>query len=300
MGNSSLKIMKPRENIASDKTEGLNSQDLNRTLTVVGKVSENRLMLRLKEMERINSFLEKLIEQRTMRLREVIATNTKFLSILSHDLRSPFSSILCSLEIIKENLNNLNKCEIVNYIDIASDSANNTLNLLDNLLTWTIAQNNGKSFNPVKINLRELLKDEIDNISAPANQKQIKLNHSIAPNLIIAADIQMIRTVIRNLTSNAIKYTKTGGEINISALKREQYVEIAVKDNGIGMSRAAQRNLFKNDGFYSKTGTNHEKGTGLGLLLCKEFIELHGGKIWAESEIGKGSDFKFTLPLSTE
>ncbi|MBN2762826.1 MAG: HAMP domain-containing histidine kinase [Bacteroidales bacterium] len=288
--------MKPFENISFNRTEGLNSPDRHSTLTVVGKVSENQLMLRLKEMKRINSFLEKLIEQRTLRLREVIATNTKFLSILAHDLRSPFSSILCTLEIIKENLNNFNKSEIINYIDIASNSANNTLNLLDNLLAWTIAQNNGKSFNPVKINLRELLKDEIDNMNVAANQKQIMLNHSIAPNLNIAADTQMIRTVLRNLLSNAIKYTNTGGEINISALAREQYVEITVKDNGIGISRVAQRNLFKNDGFYSKTGTNNERGTGLGLLICKEFIEIHGGYIGVESIQGKGCKVIFTMP----
>ena len=288
--------MKSLGNISPDKTEGLNSPDLHRTLTVVGRVSENRLMLRLKEMERANSFLEKLIEQRTMRLREVIATNTKFLSILAHDLRSPFSSILCTLEIIKDNLNNFNKCEIVNYIDIASNSANNTLNLLDNLLAWTINQNNGKSFNPVKINLRGLLKDEINKMNTPANQKQIKLNYSVAPNLNIAADIQMIRTVLRNLISNAIKFTNTGGEITISALEREQFVEIAVKDNGIGISEEVQRNLFKNDGFYSEKGTNNEQGTGLGLLLCKEFIELHGGDIRVESIEGKGCKVIFTMP----
>jgi signal transduction histidine kinase len=288
--------MKSLENFSFDRTEGLNSLDLHRTLTVVGKGPENHLMSRLKEMERINSFLEKIIEQRTMRLREVIATNTKFLSILAHDLRSPFSSILCTLEIIKENLSNFNKCEIVNYIDIASNSANNTLNLLDSLLTWTIAQNNGKSFNPVKINLRGLIKDEIDNMNTPASHKEITLNHFIAPNLNIAADIQMIRTVLRNLITNAIKYTNTGGEITISALEREQYVEIAVKDNGIGISRAAQRNLFKNDGFYSETGTRNEKGTGLGLLLCKEFIELHGGDIRVESMQGKGCKVIFTMP----
>ncbi|MBN2862485.1 MAG: HAMP domain-containing histidine kinase [Bacteroidales bacterium] len=247
-------------------------------------------------MDRINSLLEKRIEKQTMKLREVIATNTKFLSILSHDLRSPFSSILCALEIVKDNLNNFNKCEIVNYIDIASNSANNTLNLLDNLLAWTIAQNNGKSFNPVKINLRGLVKDEIDTMNVQANQKQIMLNHSIAPSLNIAADLQMIRTVLRNLISNAIKYTNTGGEINIIALEREQYVEIAVKDNGIGISRVVQRNLFKNDGFHSGTGTNNEKGTGLGLLLCKEFIELHGGDIRIESKQGKGCKVIFTIP----
>jgi len=296
MGNPTLKMVKSGGNPAPDKNGDFNSPVQHRTLTVVGKVSENTLMLRLKEMERINTFLEKLIEQRTMRLREVIATNTKFLSILAHDLRSPFNSILCTLEIIKDNLDNCNKSEVVNFIDIASNSANNTLNLLDNLLAWTINQNNGKSFNPVKINLRGLVKDEIINMNTPANQKQIKLNHSIAPNLNIAADIQMIRTVLRNIINNAIKYTNNGGEINISALEREQYIEITVKDNGIGISRADQRNLFKSDGFYSKPGTNNEKGTGLGLLLCKEFIELHGGHIRVQSTVGRGCIVIFTIP----
>ena len=288
--------MKSLENISFDRTEGLNSPDLHSTLTVVGKGPENHLMSRLKEMKRINSFLEKLIEQRTMKLREVQATNTKFLSILAHDLRSPFSSILCTLEIIKDNLNNYNKGEIINYIDIASDSANNTLNLLDSLLSWTIAQNNGKSFSPVKINLRGLIKDEIDKMNTPANQKQIKLHHSIASNLNIAADIQMIRTILRNLIGNAIKYTNTGGEITISALERGKYIELAVKDSGIGISRAAQRNLFKNDGLYSETGTRNENGTGIGLLLCKEFIELHGGEVHIESTRGKGCKVIFTMP----
>ena len=292
-----MKIMKTRGNIAPDKNDDLNSPDISRSsLTVVGKVSENRLILRLREMERANSFLEKLVEQRTMRLREVQATNTKFLSILAHDLRSPFSSILCTLEIIKDNLNNFSKGEIVNYIDVASNSANNKLNLLDSLLAWTIAQNNGKSFNPVKINLRGLIKDEIDKMNTPADQKQISLNHSIAPNLNIAADIKMIRTILRNLIGNAIKYTNSGGEITISALEREKYIEITVKDNGIGISRAAQRNLFKNDGLYSETGTRNEEGTGIGLLLCKEFVELHGGEIRVQSILGKGCKVIFTMP----
>jgi len=141
-----------------------------------------------------------------------------------------------------------------------------------------------------------LLKDEIESINTSARQKQITLNHSIAPNLNIAADIQMVRTILRNLISNAIKYTNTGGKITISASERKQYVEIAVKDNGIGISFEALRNLFKIDGFHSKAGTNNEKGTGLGLLLCKEFIEMHGGDIRVESAQGRGSKFIFTLP----
>jgi signal transduction histidine kinase len=263
---------------------------------VVGKVSESDLLSRLKEMEELNSNLEKLVGQRTKKLNEVVATNTKFLSIIAHDLRTPFCSILGVLEILKVRVNEFNKNEIENYVDIAYNSANGTLNLLDNLLAWTISQNNGKNFKPVKINLLGLLKDEIESIYTSAKQKQITLNHSIAPNLNIAADIQMVRTVLRNLISNAIKYTNTGGKIAISASERKQYVEIAVKDNGIGISFEVRRNLFKIDGFHSKAGTNNEKGTGLGLLLCKEFIEMHGGDIRVESAQGIGSKFIFTLP----
>jgi signal transduction histidine kinase len=288
--------MKTAENTTFYKSGGLKSLYLSGTMAGTGKTSENKLMLRLKEMEEVNSCLEKLIEQRTKRLREVVATNTKFLSIIAHDLRSPFNSILNTLGLIKASFNNFNKKEIENYIDIALNSANNTLNLLDKLLAWTISQNNGKSFIPIRINLQELLKDEIDNLNASANQKQIMLNQSIPPNLNIAADIQMVRTVLRNLISNAIKYTSTGGEINVSASELKQYVEIVVKDNGIGISFEDQRNLFKIDAFHSTEGTNNEKGAGLGLLLCKEFVEMHGGDIRVESIQGKGSKFIFTMP----
>jgi len=297
MGNSTLKIMKSFGNIALDKTERLNSPDVSRrTLTVVGKGSENHLKLRLQEMEEFNAYLEKLVEQRTKKLKDVVATNTKFLSIIAHDLRSPFCSILGVLEILKVRVNEFNNNEIENYVDIAYNSANGTLNLLDNLLAWTLSQNNGISFKPVKINLLGLLKEEIECMDTSAKQKQITLNHSIAPNLNIAADIQMVRTVLRNLISNAVKYTNIGGKITISASERKQYVEIAVKDNGTGISFEVRRNLFKIDGFHSKAGTNDEIGTGFGLLLCKGFIEMHGGDIRVESAQGIGSKFIFTLP----
>ena len=261
-----------------------------------GKTSENYFILRLREMEAINAHLEKLIEQQTRKLTEVATTNTKFISIIAHDLRSPFSSILYALDIVKENLNNNNINETENYINIASNYASNTLSLLDDLLVWTMSQNNEKNFNPVKINLNELLRDEIVSSIISATQKQITLRHSIAPNLNVTADLQMVKTILRNLIGNAIKYTNTGGEISISASEGKQFVEIAVKDNGIGISPAFQRELFKINDNHSTKGTNNEKGTGLGLLLCKEFIEMHGGNIRVESKPGIGSKFKFTLP----
>ena len=289
--------LKPAENINYEENGSSKSLDLPYTISGTGKVSENSFMSRLREMEKLNTYLEKLAGQRSKKLTEVVATNTKFLSIIAHDLRSPFCSILGVLEILKGKLYDFNRNEIANYIDIAYNSANNTLNLLDNLLTWTISQNNEKNFNPVKINLLELSRDEIENVNTLAKQKQITLNHSIAPDLNIAADLQMVKTVFRNLIGNAVKYTNTGGKITVSASKNKHYVEIEVKDNGIGIPYDVQRKLFKIDAFHSTAGTNNEKGSGLGLLLCKEFIEMHGGNIWIKSEPGKGSKFMFTLPL---
>jgi len=260
------------------------------------EVSEKSIALRLQELEELNTHLEKLLEQRTTEIAEVIAKNSKFISIISHDLRSPFSSIFGVLQILKKSLNDYDIDEFEKYINIASDSANRTLNLLDELIAWAISQNKEKTFNPVKINLYEVIKTEIENISFSAIQKQIKLNHSIRSDLNVIADLQMVKTILRNLISNAIKYTNTGGEVSISASEGKQFVEITIEDNGVGISLEAQKNLFKIDTFNSTKGTNNEIGTGLGLLLCKEFVRIHGGKIRIESEPGQGSRFSFTLP----
>ncbi len=288
--------LKSAECITYEKNGNSKSLDLSYTISGTGKVSENNFMSRLRELEKLNTYLEKLAEQRTKKFTEAVATNTKFLSIIAHDLRSPFCTILGVLEIVKSNLSDFNRDEIENYIDIAYNSANNTLNLLDTLLSWTVSQNKEKNFNPVKINLLELSKDEIESMKTSAKQKQITLNHSIAPDLNIAADLQMVKTVFRNLINNAVKYTNTGGKITISASKNKHYVEIEVKDNGIGIPLDAQRKLFKPEAFHSTEGSNNEKGSGLGLLLCKEFVEMHGGNIRIKSEPGKGSKFTFTMP----
>jgi len=257
---------------------------------------EKKLLLRLREMEELNTGLELLVEQRTSKLVEIVSTNAKFLSIIAHDLRSPFSSILGILELLKMSLKELDKNEIEKYIEIVYNSANNTLTLLDNLLVWALSQNKEKNFKPIKINLYELLREEIENLKTLASQKQITLRHSVKPDLNVTVDIQMVKTILRNLINNAIKYTNVNGEIIIDANEVNQYIEIAIKDNGIGISAEDQRKLFKIDAFHSTPGTHDEKGTGLGLLLCKEFVELHGGNIRIESEAGKGSRFAFTLP----
>jgi signal transduction histidine kinase len=278
------------------KTKSSKSVDQSDYISINATNSEKNLRSRLIEIEELNASLEILVEQRTSKLIEIVSTNGKFLSIIAHDLRSPFSSILGILDLLKLSLKEFNKDEVAEYVDIVYNSANNTLILLDNLLVWAVSQNKEKNFNPVKINLYDLLREEIENLKTLASQKQIALSHSIEPGLNVTADLQMVKTILRNLINNAIKYTNINGKITINASELKQFVEVTVKDNGIGISAENQKKLFQIDILHSTPGTHDEKGTGLGLLLCKEFVELHGGNIRIESEAGKGSRFAFTLP----
>jgi len=278
--------------IKKDNGISLNQQ----TKTDDKKKRENNLQLRLSEVEEINGQLENRIEQDAVRLNEVIERNAKFLSIVAHDLRNPFNSIIGILDILGENIVDYSKDEIEKLIQIASSSAINTYNLLENLLAWSLSQNKEKNFNPVKIDLNNLILNELDSFGASVAQKKLKMDYTTSPNLYVTADIQMVKTIFRNLISNAIKYSYSGGVVCISAKEGAQFVEISVTDNGVGMTQNAQRKLFKLEEFHSTMGTDNEHGTGLGLLFCKEFVEMHGGKIWLKSEPGKGSKFKFTLP----
>lgn len=258
--------------------------------------SESQLLMQLKEAEEINSNLYELVENGRKKLNETIATNAKFLKLIAHDLRSPFSTTIGILDLLKESFNDWDKNEIEQLINTASNSALRTLDLLDKLLAWSMLQNTERTFNPVKINLRELVINELESFNASATLKQISMDHSIEPDLFVTADSEMVKTIFRNLISNAIKYTRTGGNIFIAATEGKRFVKIEVRDDGIGMSQKTKDMLFKIDEFHSTTGTNDETGTGLGLLFCKNFIDFHGGKIRVESEPDKGSKFKFTLP----
>ena len=265
-------------------------------LTGKETIGEPQLLLRLQKMEEINAQLNDLVKDDKIKLADVVSTNAKFLSLIAHDLRNPFNAIIGILDLLEEGFDDYSKTEIQKLISIANNSAIRTLSLLDNLLTWSVSQNTEKNFNPIKINLRELIINEFESFNSSAAQKQISMDHSVIPNLYVTADLQMVKTIFRNLISNAIKFSKTGGIILIRATEGKQFVEIEVQDNGIGISEKTQKKLFKIEEFRSTSGTNNEQGTGLGLMFCKEFVGRHGGKIWIESEPEKGSKFKFTLP----
>jgi len=251
---------------------------------------------RINELEEINSRLELMLEKRNRELAEIVETNTRFISIIAHDLRGPFCSIIGVLELLKNGLDQFDNKESQRYVDMASNSANRTMTLLDNLLAWTVKQNKEKSFNPVKTNLSEVVDEEIESVDYIAGKKEITIFNAIDPGLLVVADIQMVKTIVRNLIGNAIKFTDTGGEITISTSKKQKFIEIQVEDNGIGIPLEDQEKLFNSGMLFTTVGTGKEQGTGLGLLLCKEFTELHGGHLLIDSAAGKGCRIKFTLP----
>jgi signal transduction histidine kinase len=255
-----------------------------------------RFMQRIKDLSASNEKLENMVAEQSRELAGVSPTNSRVISIIAHDLRNPFISIIGILDMIREHFEHSKETDIKKYIEIAAESASSSLNLLDNLTAWAISREYDRELHPEEINLKTLLMDEVRIIRCSAVQKQVSLVWSIPPGLNIVADVQMIKTVLRNLINNAVKYSKSGGEVLISASAGTEYVEISVQDTGIGISFEDQRKLFKKDVLHSTPGTGNEKGTGLGLLLCREFVEKHNGKIRFISRPGEGSKFIVTLP----
>lgn len=243
---------------------------------------------------------ERILEQKNKELKEANATKDRFISILGHDLRSPFNALLGFTDLLSMNIENYDKAEIKKFIDLIKESANQTFNLLNNLLDWSRCQRNQIPFNPQKTSVYYLVHVTYMQISHIAMEKKIDINLEIAKELMVLVDSEMIKTVIRNLMSNAIKYTSEGGSIHVSANEKYNFVEIEISDTGIGMTEKVKNSLFRIDQIKSQKGTNGEAGTGFGLLLCKEFIEKHRGKISIESELGKGSRFTIALPVQQE
>ena len=237
------------------------------------------------------------IQQQNIELQNLIVTKDKFISILAHDLRNPFNSLIYFSDLLKVNLQKYELTEIKKYIDIINETSINTYNLLENLLMWAASQLKIIPFNPLPYNLFLLANECSSFVYNDSVFKNINIKNEIAEDVIVFADSEMVKTILRNLLTNAIKFTPFSGKIVLSAKLNQTIVEIIVSDTGVGMNEITKNTIFKIGETKSKNGTNNEHGTGFRLLLCKEFVEKQGGKIWAESELGKGSDFKFTLPL---
>ena len=225
------------------------------------------------------------------------ATKDKFFSIIAHDLRSPFNSFLGLTEIMAEELPNLTMSQLQEMAAGMNKSATNLFRLLENLLNWSQIQKGTIPFNPEAVQIGLVIGESIEMIQEQAKNKGIEITTDIPDATVVFADSNMLQTIVRNLVSNAIKYTNKGGRIILSIeTTDDKNIGIAIRDTGIGMSSEIVDKLFRIDTNANRKGTDGEPSTGLGLLLCKEFVEKHGGKIWVDSEEGIGSTFYFTLP----
>lgn len=262
-----------------------------------------KMLLEIKNSEVIqqkslSSETHEKLKQSEEELRRINATKDKFFSIIAHDLKNPFNSLLGFTDLMKNDFDTLEEHELRKFIDLIYESSKQGFNLLENLLQWSRAQTGRIAFNPIETELKPLIDRETELIKNRAEKKQIELFTEIPDNLELFADEEMLSTVIRNLLSNAIKFTPPKGKIKIKVKKFARRIEISVIDTGVGIPMEKIPQLFRIDVQVSTPGTENEKGTGLGLILCSEFIEKHGGKIKVTSEWKNGSEFKVILPLS--
>lgn len=245
-----------------------------------------------------NLILDQKIEERTQELNQLLKDKDRFITILAHDLKGPFGSMLGVLQLLKQNINKYDKTKIETIIFTINSSFQKIYNLLDDILFWIRAQSDKLPFEPKRLNVKKIFNDVVCLLNSMANEKKIRIELEVEDSVNVYADKDMLSTILRNLLSNAIKFTKKEGKVAITAININSTIEFSVSDNGIGMSQDIVNKLFDITQKISTEGTANEKGTGLGLLLCKELIEKHNGEINVESEVGKGSTFHFTLPYS--
>ena len=228
-------------------------------------------------------------------LKELIETKDKLFSIIAYDLRGPIGNFIPIINILTsgEDLDEDTKNKFLEELKSASRS---TFNLLENLLNWSRSQTNKIKITPQNFEINSLINDNVELLRANANQKGISIGVTAEENIMVYADMDSINLVIRNLLTNALKFTPTNGTIQIAATDKGTMIEVAISDTGVGIDKKIADRLFLPNSFYSTRGTNNEKGAGIGLILCKDFVEKNGGNIGVESILCQGSKFFFTIP----
>ena len=229
-------------------------------------------------------------------LNETNAAKDKFFSIIAHDLKNPFNAIIGFCNLMAAQIRKKNYESVEEYTGIIQNSSKRAMSLLINLLEWSRSQTGRIGFNPDYVELIAVVNEVLVMANDSALQKPVTIFSNLPNSLISYADKDMVSTILRNLISNAIKFSYPGGQIEISASNSKEEIKFIITDHGVGIRPEAIPKLWRIDESYSTIGTSKEKGTGLGLLLCKEFVEKHGGKIWVESQLGKGSTFAFIIP----
>lgn len=236
------------------------------------------------------------LKQSNLELKEINATKDKLFSVIAHDLRNPVGNIFGVSELLSESMNGHLQPQERRFIEMIHLQAKESLKLIETLFDWAKLQSRQVIYQPQKLLLSQIFENLITNHSYAAEIKGISVEMSADDDLYVFADLNMLNTIMRNLFTNAVKFTREGGIIRISAVKIDGKTEISVADNGVGMDQVMVSKLFRIETNFSCAGTAREKGTGLGLIICREFVEKHGGRIWVSSERGKGSRFSFTLP----
>lgn len=239
---------------------------------------------------------EILLEKQVKELKEINVSKDKFLSIIAHDLRNPFGAIIGFSDLMLKNFPEIDDNTLHKGLKTIENAANQAHKLLENLLIWSRNQTGMYKFTPEVINMKERIVQALKVAKGNASIKDIKLSSDINGNFLVYSDKDMIDTILRNLVSNAIKYTRKGGKVKVSAKTNTNKVEITVADNGVGIPTNKQSEIFQIDKRTNTFGTEKEEGTGLGLIICKDFLARNGGQIWVESTLEMGSKFTFSLP----
>ena len=266
---------------------------------LISQLEETRKNL-LKEKAELVSLNEKLTESE-QNMKDALAVKERFLSIISHDLINPVSGSKSLINLLYNDYEEMKPEEIREILLALRDTLVNLDDMVNTLILWAKSQSSQIKPNPIDFNINDLIFSIVSLLSAQALNKQIKLIQDSNKDIIVYADVNITQTILRNLISNAIKFTFEGGQVNIGATEQnDKFVEVYVKDNGIGMSEEALNKIFKLESSFYTFGTNSERGYGLGLLLVKNFVELLGGKISVESKLNQGSTFRFTLPKGNE
>ena len=240
-------------------------------------------------------------EEKTLYLAKLNAAKDKFFSIVAHDLKIPFQPLLISAHLLSKNTAQLSPKNIQKMSTNIHNAAREVYSLLENLLQWSQMQRGQITHYPFNLNLNQIVQQNINLFALNAKNKAIVLQSTVVTDIIVYADENMLDTIIRNLISNALKFTPTDGTVTIASkpiTPQVKFIEVSISDTGVGISEENLAKLFKIEDHHSTQGTAQEQGTGLGLIICQEMIEQNGGKLWIESQIGKGTTVKFTLPSS--
>ncbi len=258
---------------------------INNDLMLLNRELENRVSERTSELETLNH-----------ELKALNLSKDKFLSVISHDLRNPLTALLASSAKLSDDPEKLDPAKVKQLAQIIHRTSNKLLDQLNEVIDWAKKQSEKTNFNPEKLRLAEGIDVSLELLKPNATQKKIRLENKTPKNIFVKADSLMLRSIVQNLVTNAIKYTSEGGSVIINAKPEGKMIRVFVEDSGVGMTEDIMNKLFNKDNNSSVTGTNNEMGTGLGLILVNDFVAQHGGTIDVESEVGSGTTFKFTIP----